>query len=43
MICKKCGATMPDDGISCSHCGERNDGKKPCPKCGEMIEEDNLY
>lgn len=43
MICKKCGATMPDDGIFCSRCGERNDGKKPCPKCGELIDETAVF
>ena len=43
MICKKCGATMPDDGIFCSRCGERNDGKKPCPKCGELVDETAVF
>ena len=34
---------MPDDGIFCSRCGERNDGKKPCPKCGELIDETAVF
>lgn len=43
MECKKCGATIPDDGIFCLNCGSRVDGKKACPKCEKLIPEKSLF
>lgn len=42
MECKKCG-TLIDEGVFCSICGSRIDGKKQCPKCNMLIKEDAIY
>ena len=44
MICKKCQTIVPEENaVYCSACGARLDGKKPCPSCGEYIEETYTY
>ena len=44
MICKKCNAIVSEEGaVYCHECGARLDGKKPCPSCGEYIEEKYTY
>lgn len=43
MICKKCSATLPDDGLFCPICGSRADGNKTCPKCDKLIPENSIF
>ena len=44
MICEKCQTIVPEENaVYCSTCGARLDGKKPCPSCGEYIEETYTY
>ncbi len=43
MVCKKCSATIPDDGMFCPVCGARADGNKPCPKCEKLIPETSVF
>lgn len=43
MICKKCSATIPEDGLFCPVCGARADGNKICPKCEKLIPEESVF
>ncbi len=43
MECKKCGATIPEEGIFCVSCGARADGKKECPSCKKLIDDGVTY
>lgn len=43
MICKKCGAEMPDGSVFCGSCGTRIDGKKVCSSCGALNREEYAF
>lgn len=44
MICKKCNAIVSEEGaVYCHECGARLDGKKPCPSCGQFVDETHVY
>lgn len=43
MICKKCSAEIPDDGLFCPDCGARNDGLRICPNCKKLIKEGSSF
>ncbi len=43
MDCKKCGTPAVDGAVYCHNCGERVDGKKACPICGDLNEQEYKY
>ena len=43
MICKKCGAELPEKAQFCFSCGSRIFRKRFCSKCGEPIEENYAF
>lgn len=43
MVCKKCSATIPDDGTFCPNCGARADGNKVCPNCNKLIPDESIF
>ena len=43
MDCKKCGTPAADGAVYCHNCGERVDGKKVCPICGDLNEQEYKY
>ena len=43
MECKKCGTQICDDGVFCSKCGARADGKMECKNCAKLISDDSTY
>ena len=43
MVCKKCSAILPDDGLFCPVCGARADGNKPCSKCNKLIPDTAIF
>ena len=43
MDCKKCGTPAVDGAVYCHNCGERVDGKKSCPICGDLNEQEYKY
>ncbi len=43
MICVNCGKEIEDDAKFCNYCGNRTDGKIPCPSCGKLLPADSLF
>lgn len=40
MVCKNCGAVIPDDELYCRNCGTRTENGKFCKYCGAIIGND---